>query len=158
MTNQETMDRISQTVYQIFFFVKLNVSLRALLDIQYIPQIMGMVYTWFCCISLTHIFQGYFIGTGAIIGLPPMIAPTPVKYPRRIRVDKSHWDLTTNVCLPLWAQAFSWTNVDLLPTTPCGTKFNEILIEPTFSFMQMNSKCLKNGSHFVPTSCINMIK
>ena len=30
---------------------------------------------------------------------------------------------------PVGHQAFTWTNADLLPTAPLGTKFSEILIK-----------------------------
>ena len=48
-----------------------------------------------------------------------------------------------NQITPIWCQAITWTNVDLLSIGPLGTNFSEILIEvQTFSLKKMHLKML----------------
>ena len=57
----------------------------------------------------------------------------------------THWELKAviigsgNGLAPVWCQAFTWTNADLLLIAPLGTNFNEISIKiQQFSFKEMH--------------------
>ena len=56
-----------------------------------------------------------------------------------------------NGLLPVWHQAITWTNADLLSIGPLGTKFSELWFKiHDFSFMKMHLKCrLRKGGHLV---------
>ena len=103
------------------------------------------------CDSFTHIFQGYFTGTGAIIWLPRCQWSNPEGYVQNQLVLHSlrsgdayvslSWAIIVsgNGLLPVRCQAITWTNDDSYSIELLQTMFSWIFIEiKIFSLMKLS--------------------